>query len=211
MNILIAIESCAAHADRVEEQFRTWVANEEYVARNVTANLSVFTGEILGVPDDYKHLPEKTKAICKWAGEHSFDFIFKVDTDTYVSMERLLAEDFWKYPYSGYVLDSLPVAPYCSGPHYWLSSYAFNILAAADWSKYDAAGHETAEDVMVGTILADNGIFPHHEPRHSLFTPVLPTNDIISQHLTSREGYRPGMMEEAHRNALGLGQKVSHG
>jgi len=207
MNILIAIESCVAHADRAQSQFHTWV-KPPWIRKGVLT--AEFNGESLHVPDDYKSLPAKTKAICKFAAER-FDYLFKVDTDTYVSMDRLLKEKFYEHDYSGYVLDTLPVAPYCSGPHYWLSRKAFTILANADWSKYKAAGHETAEDVMVGQILAAHGIYPHHEPRHSLFTPVLPTNDIISQHLTSREGYRPGMMEEAHRNALGLGQKVSHG
>jgi len=207
VNILIAIESCEAHESRAISQRCTWA----FSPLLGPADLVIFTGEMLGVPDDYKHLPEKTKAICQWAVNNGYDYLFKIDTDTYVHMDRLLREKFYKHDYSGYVLDSLPVAPYCSGPHYWLSRKAFTILANADWSKYKAAGHETAEDVMVGQILAAHGIYPHHEPRHSLFTPVLPSNDIISQHLTSREGYRPGLMEEAHRNALGLGQKVSHG
>jgi len=211
MNILIAIESCAAHADRAQSQIETWAESPLISPLLGPARLEVFTGEDLDVPDDYIHLPEKTKGICEYACEHTVDYMFKVDTDTYVSVPQLLQEDFAKHDYSGYVLDSLPVAPYCSGPHYWLSRKAFTILANEKWTKYRAAGHETAEDVMVGTILAAHGIYPHHEPRHSLFTPVLPSNDIISNHLTSREGYRPGMMEEAHRNALGLGQKVSHG
>jgi hypothetical protein len=192
VKVRIAIEGCDAHAKRIESQLDTWASDP--IVR-------VMTGPMLGVPDDYEHLPEKTKAICEWALIVKADFIFKVDTDTYVHIQRLLASGFEQWDYSGYVLDSLPVAPYCSGPHYWLSRKAFTILANEDWSKYKASGYETCEDVMVGTILKAHGILPHHDHRYSPFTPVLPDNDIISQHLSGHTAYKAGQMEIAHRNA----------
>jgi hypothetical protein len=197
MNLLIAVEGCEAHRDRWQAQRNTW-------ACELDTPVHFFTGLELGVPDDYKSLPAKTKAICHWALGFPYSNACIVDTDTYVHIPRLLNSGSEKYDYTGYILDWIPGHPYCSGPHYWLSRKALEVLAAADWSKYPVPGLETCEDVMVGSVLAAHGILPHHDPRYAPFTPVLPDNDIISQHLSSRGPYQIEQMYEAHRHAYGL-------
>lgn len=197
MKILIAVESCVDHANREQAQMDTW-------AKVIPAYWSIFffNGENLGVPDDYKSLPTKTKAICQFARE--FGAMVKVDTDTYLSIERLSKFDFFSHDYVGHELDWLSKPGYASGPCYILSNKALNILADADWSQISAHGHESNEDVMVGAVLRANGIFVHHDERFALYRDVLPDNDVISSHLSSRESFRIEMMYEAHKKALGL-------
>ena len=187
----IAIKGCVAHVDRYKAQLDTWIKGNEILCW-------YFTGPSLDVPDGYESLPAKTKAIC--AACLKQEFVFMCDTDTYVSVPRLLASGYEQHDYSGYVLDTLAI-PYCSGPHYWLSNRALRILAEADWSQYPIPGYTTCEDVMVGSVLRAHGILPHHDHRYAPFEPVLPTNDIISQHLSSRETYKIEFMYEAHKRA----------
>jgi len=199
--ILVAIEGCEAHWDRYQAQRKTW-AIESWVSSptDFSGDAMCFTGKMLGVPDDYVNLPAKTKAICQFALKHGYDYLFKCDTDTYVHLPRLLAADFAEHDYSGFVLNTFEI-PYCSGPHYWLSRKAFEILAKADWDAYHLTEHSTCEDVMVGCVLHAAGIFPHHDHRYSPFIPVLPSNDVISHHLTTNHSYQLSLMHEAHEAA----------
>lgn len=191
MNILIAIESCKEHKDRVAAQRDTWAKG---------SNIIAFDGESLDVPDDYNSLPQKTQAICRWAFLNEIDYLFKIDTDTYVNVERLLASGFENYDYTGYVLDWLEV-PYCSGPAYWLSRKAFEIVANADLSQFRDPSYPNAEDVIVGRILKAAGILPFHDRRYALYEDVLPGNDVISSHLSSRQAYQIEFMYQAHKKA----------
>jgi len=195
---LIAIESCQAHSDRVKAQFATWI-------RDMTTEIFVFsfTGEFLGISDDYAALPQKTQAICKWALGMSTEYLLKIDTDTYVHPARLMASGFEKYDYSGYVLDWLET-PYCAGPAYWLSRKAMELVAAADLSQFRHASYPDAEDVTVGLILASHGIKPHHDRRYAPQEDVLPENDVITSHLSRHHGgFKLEMMFEAHERANG--------
>jgi len=194
MKTIVAIESCMAHQDRVDAILRTWGEGDERV--------QVFTGPGLGVPDDYDHLPEKTKAICQWAVLNDVDYLFKSDTDTYINLERLFEADYYKHSYSGYILDWLGI-PYCSGPGYWLSRKSLEILARFNWDGCRNGSYPNAEDVTVGNVLFAHDIRPFHDERYALYRDVLPDNDVISSHLSSRTAYRIEMMQEAHNKAYG--------
>ena len=68
------------------------------------------------VPYDFKHLPFKVREIFRWAKTRDYDYIFKVDTDTYVDVPRLLTSGFQNHDYTGTpfskrILDLLPVEP----------------------------------------------------------------------------------------------------
>jgi hypothetical protein len=204
MNILIAVAGCQKHLDRWESQAATWAKDSPLVF--------FFTGEQLGVPDDYLSLPAKTKAICQYAVDANYDWVMKVDTDTYLSIPRALASGFENHDYMGYVtkaaIPSWLTYPYCSGPSYWLSKKACGILAAADWTRYDnkdgGISHVTDEDCMVGAILYRNGIRPQHDTRYVSVNPVLPENEVISEHLSLRSPFTVQKMYDAHKKALGL-------
>lgn len=208
MQILCAIKGCEKHRDRLPVILDTWLkdANLFYPIPHIR----FYTGEDLGVADDYLSLPEKTKAICAIGVD--WDYVLMLDTDTYISLPRAFASGFEQHDYSGYVtkvvIPTWLTYPYCSGPSYWLSRKACRILAAADWNAYDnmdgETSHRTDEDCMVGAILAAHGIEPHHDERYVSPIGVLPDNDIISEHLSYTGPFTIEKMYKAHRKAQGL-------
>jgi Galactosyltransferase len=119
-----------------------------------------FDGPSLDVGDSYIDLCEKTRAICRYAVKHDYDWLLIVDDDVFVRVENL------KVPEEGdYVGRRLPDDllsngrdHYCSGGFYWLSRCAFEIVARSHLSK------ETwAEDRWVGQLLRDAGIRPTND------------------------------------------------
>ena len=197
MNLLIAIEGCEAHWDRAPVIRDTWAQGSDKC--NPIPHIRFFTGKELHVPDDYLSLPAKTKAICNIG--RRWDFTCIVDTDAYVSLPRLLASPFSIHDYYGNVLEWIPNLRYCSGPTYWLSQKACEILAGADWSKYAVPNHATDEDVMVGAVLRAHGIFPFHDSRYVSSRPVAPDNDTVSYHMPYHSAYSHERMMELHRIA----------
>ena len=109
-----------------------------------------FTGANLHVPDDYKSLCLKTRAICRFAAFWRYDWMVKVDDDVFVRAERLKPPEA---DYAGHVLPG----GYCAGSFYWLSRDAIQILAAA---PIDPRFNTSAEDQWVGKELALHGIKP---------------------------------------------------
>lgn len=104
---------------------------------------------LLDCPDDYAHLPHKTRAICQWSLARGYDFLLKCDDDTFIYVDRLLAElDINRPDYGGYLHGRV-----CSGgPGYWLSRRA---MAAVQDNP-----SEWAEDVWVAKCLHFAGIAP---------------------------------------------------
>jgi hypothetical protein len=198
MRVLIAIQSCVAHVDRLRACFETWAKEP------TDFDIMAFDGPLLGVADDYEHLPEKTKAMMWWARQRDYDYLFKADTDIYLSLSRLANSGFENYDYSGHVQDWIPGHLYCSGPHYWVSRKAIQILTDADWSEHCVFGHNIFEDVRVGEVLVHHGITPHHDPRYSNHEWVLPGNDNISCHLSDERPFRLEAMYRQHVAFHGL-------
>jgi hypothetical protein len=200
MNILIAVEGCEAHRERFEVIDKTWANGHPFIHGNHVATMAYFTGDMLGVPDDYLSLPQKTKAICKEAKNYMYDFMLVCDTDTYLSVPRFLASGFENYDYTGFVQTWLPV-PYCSGPSYCLSKKSIQTLVETNWKQFEVKDHATDEDVMVGSVLFHRGIRYHHDDRYVNPAGVLPENDVISYHLTFHHPYTHERMYECHRKA----------
>jgi len=186
-----------AHADRFYVIRETWGSQLDF-----PAHLIFFTGPMLGVPDDYLSLPQKTRAICQWSRDLKYDFTLICDTDTYLSIPRFLASGFENYDYTGFVQTWLPV-PYCSGPSYVLSRNAIQKLVETNWKQFEVPGHATDEDVMVGSVLFHRGIRYHHDDRYVNPAGVLPDNDVISEHITFHVPYTHEEMYKRHRRANG--------
>ena len=170
MKILLAVMSCHAYRDRANAIRATW-AND--VPEGV--DLRFFLGRppeaariipgadeiFLDVPDDYKNFPAKVQAMRRWARDHGYNFVLKLDDDVYLRPERVLATGFEKSDYCGRLRGpsgGYP-APYCSGFAYWLSRRAIEVCCAAQWNG------DTAEDRFTGNILLEAGIKPDHDPR----------------------------------------------
>ena len=160
MKALIAIYTCGRpkYKERIQTLQETWIP----LAAPGT-DIRFFDGERLGVPDDYFSLPQKTKALCKYALQHGYDYMLKVDDDTYIHPDRLALPDA---DYAGIFIKAndcgfpprFPNSPkgthpfdYASGGAYWLSRRAMEIVV-------DAEIDDWAEDRWVGQALARQGI-----------------------------------------------------
>lgn len=127
--------------------------------------------------DTYGHLPAKTVAVCRWATEHDYEFIYKCDTDTAVYAERLLIEIMENcFDYAGYRHSSV-----CSGgPGYLLSRSAADLVAKAGTDP-----QIWAEDVWVSRVLARHNISP---------LMLLGHRSGMSAHFFFNEGFNPGKL-----------------
>lgn len=181
MRILIAIKTCHKFRERADAQRSIWVGD----VKGMDIKFFIGGGEaqrddevILDCPDTREGLPEKTKAICRYALEHEYDHVCLLDDDVYVRPERLLAA------VPGLCMDYLGKvrgacneqnpAPYCSGMLYWLSPKAMRIVADSNYTLTDA------EDCMVGNVLNAAGIRPVHDGRYVI--QLSPRNATTSRH-----------------------------
>lgn len=142
----------------------------------------------LDVPDGYGSLIEKSVAVCKWAAEREFEYMYKCDTDTWVYAEKLLVEMMENaFDYAGYRHANVA----SGGPGYFLSRRAIEIIARHG----DGRRHDYAEDVHVSRVLAEHNIMPlmlpNHRPGFSAhfffgdglsYKPELITDEIVTMH-----------------------------
>ena len=112
----------------------------------------------LDIPDDYGALPQKTQAICKWALENGFDYLYKCDDDTAVYVDGLAQELLqFRFDYAGFTHSNV-----CTGgPGYFLSKRAMHVVAHAGKPDF------WAEDVWVSKVLGLRNIQPLHLPGHT--------------------------------------------
>lgn len=151
--------------------------------------------------DDYASLPAKTVGICKWASEHDYAYVLKVDDDTAVYVDRIVQELMTtRFDYAGYTHSNV-----CSGgPGYWLSKRAMKLVATSGNSDH------WAEDVWVGKVMSNNNIpaimLPGHRPGFSAhwffpneFDATKLTNDTTTFHAV-----QPSMMRTwyAHERSV---------
>jgi hypothetical protein len=113
----------------------------------------------LQVDDDYAHLPHKTQAICRWALENGFDYVFKCDDDTAVYVERLVLEllENPNLEYGG----CLNGETCTGGPGYFLGKRAMRAVVDAGTPDF------WAEDVWVSQVLARKNIYGTSLPGHN--------------------------------------------
>jgi Galactosyltransferase len=185
VRVLIGALSARGYGDRRDRCRRSWMADAaradgvDAVFLLGGARALTRSGDELHLPcpDDYPSLPQKTSWFIQYALDHfDFDFLFKCDDDTYVSIPRLLASltpvDYSGNDIGGYASGG---AGYLLGP-----DAARRILAPM---RRHARGDE---DVLVGRAvreaglkLTPNGRFrswlaPHEVPQ--------PDNDLITAH-----------------------------
>ena len=160
MKALIAVYTCSRpkYQERLKTLQDTWIP-----LAAPYHDIRVFDGARLGVSDDYWSLPQKTKALCKYAIQHEYDYLLKVDDDTYVHPDKLSipSADYTGIRIKANDLGFPPTFPtmpkgtypydYASGGAYWLSRKAMEIIVATDINDW-------AEDRWVGQALARNGI-----------------------------------------------------
>ncbi len=144
----------------------------------------------LPCPDDYASLPLRTMWFCRWATQYSvlstqYDYLFKCDDDTYISLPRLLAFDPTGRDYIG--AEWRPGVGYASGgAGYFLSRKAAAIVAER-LESYPTG----AEDLLVGQVLRAAGIELSIDPRFVPFGSPdrrpRADNDLITLHAAAAE------------------------
>ena len=160
--IIIGALSGWAYPERRQRCLSTWLADAEALAIRAVFLLGCPTLKApeqmgphtlcLPCPDDYPSLPQRTLHFCRWALQQSdWDYLFKADDDTYVSIPRLLAYDQAGRDYIG--SEWKPGAGYASGGSgYFLSRKAAGIVA----EKLTVP--TGAEDMEVGKVLRAAGV-----------------------------------------------------
>ena len=104
---------------------------------------------ILDVGDGYKDLPDKVRAVCRYALASGYDGLCKLDDDVYLVPARFLAAGLEVFDYVGNFrmhTGNYP-ADYASGFCYRLSRRAMEIVADAELTE------DTFEDRWVGNLL----------------------------------------------------------
>lgn len=115
----------------------------------------------LDVPDGYMDVCTKIHEIIRWAYEQGYDYLFKVDDDTYVLPDRLLASDFTNHDFVGG--ESFGIDEHkrlfkyqggvnASGPGFWLSRKSMEIVL-----RYPRPGHASPDEPWLGWIMRSNG------------------------------------------------------
>lgn len=116
----------------------------------------------LPVAEGYAGLSMKFRCMCQWALDHGYDWLFRVDDDAYVWVERLLQSGYEAHNYSGYTVpypQHLEHAKYASGAGWTLSRRAMEIVAG------NMPSHP-ADDLWVGKLLYQHGIKVHRDTRY---------------------------------------------
>jgi hypothetical protein len=190
---LICVKSCKFDRDRgchdlVRETWGqdTGCMDLRFFIGHGTGHLVIDKADevLIDAQDAYKYLPWKTKAICKWALNQGYDSGFFCDTGSFVIPHHLLNYEFndyagfwgmrnkgpFEYTASNPQKGCAPVKlkecyPWASGGGYLLSRRAMEIVAANDPFVW-------AEDLWVGQVLAQNGIFLE-DKAHDGFKPYI--------------------------------------
>jgi hypothetical protein len=159
--IVIGALNAKQHSDRLARCRETWAkdayeagidvvflygTDSEMPARRVGDSLC------FPVPNDYAALPRRTRAFCEWAlAQPGWEYLFKCDSDTYVSIPRLAAYELAGRDYIGAEW-KLGVGYGSGGAGYFLSRRAAGVVAARLTQRTGA------EDLLVGQVLREAGI-----------------------------------------------------
>ena len=186
MKVLIAILSCHALRDYEQSLRDTWIqdipAGVDY--RFVLGNPAAMpeADEVfLDVGDALQDLTHKTVSLCRWALEHGYDYIFKVDLDTLVRPVLLMTSGFEKHNYSGGQFGGREFAS--GGAGYWLSRKAMGIVVE------EVTAEEPWEDYYVANALLKRGIAVHNNPQHKFLPGARWDENTIAVHLSSIKGW----------------------
>ena len=85
----------------------------------------------LDCSDKYEHLPEKIRAITRWALKRDYSHMLKCDDDVVLIVSNLMKSGYEKYDFSGKA--NRPPQPYVVsfGFNYWLSRKSMEVISTA--------------------------------------------------------------------------------
>jgi len=193
---LIAVVTCRNNLDTWVKAIReTWLDD----VSSEKADVRFFVGRRAGVhdtalhilpsgvvaldcADEYGGLPEKVRAITRWASP-TYDFMLKCDDDTVLFPDKALTSGYEQHDYSGrsnrpgqYPYD----VPF--GFNYWLSKHCMKIIAESPLP------HDFDDERWVAEMLYDKGVRLHNEQRYMLHQDTLPPRGlrVVSNRAPSR-------------------------
>ena len=218
MRILVGLATCsafkyaandhAAHRDspnnpRIQAVLDTWFPE---CTGKIDVRLFVGTGDQevrfpnlveLDAPDGYYDLPAKVKAMFAWALDNGYDYCLKCDDDVLFRPKNFL-EFFQPVDYCGYELES-NTAKWASGAAYVVSRRAMQLVVD---TPFDPTWN-SAEDQMVGRILAGNGIPLVHDHRYLCCSCPDCFRKYGLENLITIHTTKPEMMYELHTKFAG--------
>jgi hypothetical protein len=166
MNLLIAIPTKTAdyYRTRAAACEATWL-------KDSPVDYKFFSDADLGLNEnDIQVRPKRTKLMCRYALDHGYEYIYRVDADAYVWVNRLLASGFEKHDYVGFCLDypkhletdhGLRTAH--GGAGFILSRTAMQIVADAEPFKQSDGIYWG--DIWTGEVLWKHAIYCHRDTR----------------------------------------------
>lgn len=169
---------------------------------------------ILDCDDDYLHLSDKFSAKTKWALDHGYDFMYAVQPDCYVRLERMMTSGFEKVDYFGARYQHATLGVYGqTGASIVLSKKAMEyIVADPTPSKHVDGTLEdiNSEDARIGQVLRRKGILLTNTERFRISGLDEPgprrNNSVIASHLSYRDWrqvkYEAKFMYDKHREFL---------
>ena len=145
----------------------------------------------LPVGDSYEHTPHKTQAMCKYAYTHNYDYLIRVDDDTFMFPRRVFAAmgNWAAHDYSGSLNGG-----FISGFFLILSRRAMRIIGDAPiTSAYD--------DRWIGDVMKKAGIKPHPLPAPNRTNDkyILDPDDKIDDNAMAVHSCSPRTMELVYR------------
>jgi hypothetical protein len=165
--LLIAVLACHHRAGHLQACRETWVPDTTH-----QCDYKFFYGRgshgdvqpdevVLDCDDHYRGLACKVQETARWALANDYEYLFKVDDDTYVRPERVMSSGFEKADFVGRRLGATDMyhqhAYARGGTGYYLSKKSMQTLTAAPKPNPDIPS-EYAEDSWVGKTLLQAGI-----------------------------------------------------
>jgi hypothetical protein len=166
--IAIPVKTAPHYFERAKACEETWL-------KDCPCDYKFFSDADLGLTEINQHDNEndpirtwRTKLMVTYAYENGYDYVFRVDSDAYVWVNRLLNCGFEQYDYMGWCLNAANQTDWClntahGGVGFFLSRKAMKIVVDAPVEKY--ADGKYWGDLWAGQQLYKAGIHCHRDTR----------------------------------------------
>lgn len=156
---------------------------------------------VLNCGDEYMEIPDKVRAMVRWALDHGYDYMLKCDDDVVLIPTKLMASEFAPHDFTG-CQDPRCVPGEIRTPWgfcYWLSRKAMTLVATAPLPGELGSTHaykHNNDEAWVSTVMYINNIQLHSDNRYFLHRGSPPYK--APEVPTSRRSLRPNRLKQAY-------------